>query len=146
MYSVRSCLVEGLKAGRSTKNDLRGIYCFDMNNPQLACKSSGYAVHSELFEDNIYWAPFYELQVARFMGGAKNIGKITAGDQWVCKEEYSPGFGPMHHLTAVWFHALPQCDLEEIDNHLWVSLDRFHKEYEIHGSQLARSIGLEDLE
>ena len=108
-----------------------------MSNPKLAGKSSGYAVHSELFQDNIYWAPFYEFQVARFMAGEKNIGKITAKDQWVIKTEESPGFGPMYYLTAVWFHALPQCDLEESSNLLWISLDRFHKEYEMDGSRLA---------
>ena len=100
-----------------------------MSNPKLAGKSSGYAVHSEMFEDNMYWAPFYELQVARFMGGA-----TSAGDQWVCKEDEAPGFGPMFHLTAVWFHALPQCDLEESRDDLWIQLDRFDPEYEMDGS------------
>ena len=37
----------------------------------------------------------------------------------------------MFHLTAVWFHALPQSDLAESGQHLWVALDRFHKEYEL---------------
>ena len=131
MYSVAIIIAKGLTAGPASKNKLKGIYCSDMNNYKLAMKSSGYAVHSELFEDNIYWAPFYELQVARFMGGETEIGKITAGDQWVCKEELSSKFGPMFHLTAVWFHALPQCDLEDVKNHLWVSLDRFDKEFEL---------------
>ena len=79
----------------------------------------------------MYWATFYELQVARFMAGDEAIGKITVGDQWVCKETLLPRFGPMYHCTAAWFHALPQRDLVEAQKHFWVSLDRFHKDYEI---------------
>ena len=135
MYSLWKGLVEGLTAGKATKNDLKGIYCFPMESVKLAMKSSGYAVHSEMFEDNIYWAPFYELQVARFMGGDENIGKITAGDQWVCKEEEARNFGPMYYLTAVWLHAIPHCDLQESASHLWISMDRFLKEYEMDGNK-----------
>lgn len=120
----------GLQAGKATKNNIPGIYGFSMDNHKVSGKSVGYSVHSELFDDNIYWAPFYEIQVARFMAGWDGIGKITAGDQWVCKEAIYPGWGHMYHLTAVWFHALPQCDLEEMGKCAWVALDRFHKDYE----------------
>jgi hypothetical protein len=130
VYQVKRTLATGLHAGIAKKHDLSGVYCFNMSNDKLAFKSMGYAMYSELFDDNIYWAPHYELQIMRSCGGTGHIGKITAGDQWVCKEELSPGFGPMFHLTAVWFHALPLSDLGK-EGCNWVSLDSFHKEYEL---------------
>ena len=130
MYYVKSTLETGLYAGSVMQRHVKGIYCFNMNNPKLAVKSMGYAMYSELFDDNIFWAPYYELQIQRSLAGAENIGKITVGDQWVCKEELVPGFGPMFHLTAVWFHALPIEDLGRQGCN-WVSLDTFRKEYEL---------------
>jgi hypothetical protein len=130
MYSVKRTLQTGLRAGIAKKWNIKGIYCFSMDKHELARKSMGYAMYSELFEDNIFWAPYYELQVLRDAGGCTGIGKITAGDQWVCKEEIVPEFGPMFHLTAVWFHALSLEDLGKKGCN-WVSLDRFHKAYEL---------------
>ena len=98
MYLVWECLVQGVKAGTSKKKDLCGIFSFNMSNPKLVVKSSGYVVHSELFQDNIYWAPFYEFQVARFMAGAKDIGKNNDRR-------------PMGHqdggVTWIWSYVLP---------------------------------------
>ena len=131
MYSQWNIISNGLQHGPATKWDVKGVYCFDMSNPKLATKSSGYNVYSELFQDGVFWTVSYELQVARFLGGAANIGKITAGDQWVCKNDVSPGFGPMYHYTAVWYHALTHSDLSEAAQHLWISMDRFLPEYEI---------------
>ena len=49
----------------------------------------------------------------------------------MCKQEHAEAFGPMYYCTAVWYHAVAQCELEEAKQHLWVQLDRFHKEYEM---------------
>lgn len=130
MYYVKSTLETGLRAGSAVKNGVKGIYCYNMNDPKLAGKSMGFALYSELFDDNIFWAPYYQLQIQRSCAGSEKIGKITVGDQWVCKEERVPGFGPMFHLTAVWFHALPIEDLGRQECN-WVLLDKFHKEYEL---------------
>ena len=130
MYSHWKISTEGLAAGPSFRMGLRGVYCFPLAKDRLAVKASAYAVHSELFEDSIYWTPMYELQVARFMGGAPCIGKISAGDQWVCKTAYSPTFGPMWHCAAVWYRAVCHTDCAEAAKQLWISLDRFLPEYE----------------
>ena len=84
-----------------------------MSKPETRGKSSGYAVYSELFEDNIYIAPYFEVQVGRFLANYPETGKITAKDQWVCKEGSVNQFGPMFHLTALWFHALPHSEIED---------------------------------
>ena len=99
----------------------------------MAGRSSGYAVYSEIFEDGIYWAPYYEMQVARFMAGSSGIGKISAGaQQWVNKEIPIPGFGPMYHTDKVWLHAIRHSELTDAHHAgRYVNFDRFLKEYEI---------------
>ena len=51
-------LKHGLKTGPKAKVGVRGVYCFRMKKPKLRVKSSGYVVYSELFDDNMYWAPY----------------------------------------------------------------------------------------
>ena len=81
--------------------DVVGVYCFDMSKGGLLKKSSGYSVYSELFGDGVYWTPLHEFQVGRFLAGDEALGKITAGDQWVCKNDQVQGFGFMYHCTAL---------------------------------------------
>ena len=107
------------------------MYAFNPNKPELACKSSGYSVYSEMFKDGVFWTPKYELYSARFMAGSDGVGKVTAGDQWICKADEARNFGPQFHCTAVWFHGLRYDELEQAAAGLWINFDRFLPDYEV---------------
>jgi hypothetical protein len=130
MYSVKRILDAGLREGSAKEHNLRGIFCFNMNNSSLAVKSMGHAMYSELFDDNVFWAPYYELQIQRSCAESQKLRQNTSGDNWICTEALSPEFGPMFHLTVVWFHALTMHDLGKQGCN-WIALDSFHKGYEL---------------
>ena len=93
MYSMKRILDAGLRAGFAKEHNLRGIACFNMNNSSLAIKSMGHAMYSKLFDDNVFWAPYYELQIQRSCAESQKLGKKTFGDNWICKEALSLEFG-----------------------------------------------------
>jgi hypothetical protein len=71
LYSHMRIMHHGLQGGAATKQDVRGLYCFPMDESKFRKKSSGYNVYSELFGDGVYWTVSYELQVARFLAGSE---------------------------------------------------------------------------
>ena len=130
-YSHANIMNKGLQHGPATKDGVVGIYCFDMSQPGRHRKSVGYAVYSDLFNDGSFWGVMYELKVCRDMAGDENIGKITAGDQWIVKNNKIPRFGSMYHCTAVWYHCLTHDEIAEAKSHFWINFDVFLKDYEL---------------
>ena len=135
MYTACSILQNGTQPGEATKSGLVGVYCHSLNtDKQIANKSAGYSVSSELFMDGVYWTIKCELQVAKFMSGFQGYPKLSAGaKQWAASthmpENEADNFGPVFHVTAVWIHALRWDQIQDAD--VWISFDRFHPEYEM---------------